>query len=338
MAYETQCSNCRYTLYLADLDDDRQGQVYTFCCPQCQFLYGRVYGTVTAFTSTLEIVETKQHTPTYRRRYGLRLRLPSGHLQIFEFVLSGKTEKSLFMSGDRGSVVFTTKDQHLLDLVSVTNHTLERTLLLTEPGQKAQVLGWNVGWAVAAFTLITSLVCWIAVPDLAKPLILSAVPLAVGAGWAVTQHRKPKVQGKKMTERLLQEQHYQAQICRYHGTLNELKLELASTRKTLERFQVLRRRMHKNIEIYESRLPTVDKAIKLLDGQGGVLEKLIQGYSQMVDVFEIELETLYLTETLPTPDNLSDRLLTIQAEMKTLEAQKEQLCMMIEPTSKLLRD
>jgi hypothetical protein len=338
MAYETKCPNCRYTLYLADLDDDRQGQVYTFCCPQCQFLYGRVYGTVTAFTSTLEAGETKQHSPIYRRRYGLGLRSPSGHLQFFEFVLSGKTEKSLFMSGDRGSVVFTTKDQHLLDLVSVTNHTLERTLLLTEPGQKAQVLGWKVGWAVAAFTLITSLVCWIAIPDLAKPLILGAVPLSIGAGFAATQQYKPRVQGKKMMERLLQEQHYQAQICRFQAKLTELELEQASTHRTMKRFQALHQRMHKNIEIYESRLPTVDKAIKLLDGQDGVLEKLIQGYSQMVDVFEIELETLYLTEALPTPDSLSDRLLTIQTEMKTLEAQKEQLRMMIEPTSKLLRD
>ena len=70
-----------------------------------------------------------------------------------------------------------------------------------------------------------------------------------------------------------------------------------------------------------------------MEKQSGLIQNLIDGYSKIVEIVEIEYDTSRVAEQLPenVAVKISDRL----EEMEALEQQKEELALMVDP-AKLL--
>jgi len=114
-----------------------------------------------------------------------------------------------------------------------------------------------------------------------------AVPTAVGAGAYVTQINESKARDKKEIARLAFEQNLLGQIHSLNHRVDELKQELASKQKTINRFKALRQKMlEAGEDIYAYRVETVSKGITVMEKQRGLTLNLINGYTHIASILE----------------------------------------------------
>jgi len=169
-----------------------------------------------------------------------------------------------------------------------------------------------------------------------KLAVTIAVPAAVGAGVYVTRLSESKTRDKQEIARLASEQSLLGQIHSLNHRVDELKQELASKQKTINRFKALRQKMHEAGEdIYAYRMETVSKGINVMEKQRGLTLNLIDGYTHVASILEIEFQTSRLAAELP--EDVSEQILDRMEELKAIEDKREELALLVD-SARLLRE
>jgi hypothetical protein len=325
---EIHCPLCRKALYLPASDKIWE-ESNSFCCSHCQTPYRQTLGTLTALSSHLEQISSRSQHPKFIRCFRLRLQTKS-EIKEFQFSAPQSLDPEFAIADDSLSLIHTQYPNKLGELVCILNHTLERTFCLPGVHQAAKLWGLKV----AGVVLTLSAVFAITAGGFRNILLISALSLSAASGMVAYHQSKPKLRSKTQLAQLLQEQDYLEKIYRVQLKLDALDSELDANAVTLKRFAELRRKMLRNREIYDSKLPTVERAERLLHEQKALLERLIGGYTQLIDIIEIERETLALTELLP--DNLDAQILQRMRELELLEEKKMELTAAIAVPKELL--
>lgn len=88
-------------------------------------------------------------------------------------------------------------------------------------------------------------------------------------------------------------------------------------------------------DVYAYQVATIASGIKIMIQQIDLTQSLIDEYSQLVKLIEIEHETSRLTQRLPS--EFTNQILTRIEELKLVEAQKQSMQLLVEQ-KKLLGD
>jgi len=88
-------------------------------------------------------------------------------------------------------------------------------------------------------------------------------------------------------------------------------------------------------DIYAYRMETISKGITVMEKQRGLTLNLINGYTQVASILEIEFQTSRLAEELP--EDVSEQILGQMEELKAIEDKREELALLVD-SARLLRE
>jgi len=332
MTIQLKCPSCRQPLYFPQVEASDEDQLEAICSG-CNYKYILVSAQVLGFASEVETIPANKYKkkPSHRRIYELRLLTISRELKALRLETPGLEERISALPKDKMLLLYTIRGKALDELVWIENHTTGKSCLLQKPGAKARSAGVTTGIA----TLFAGGVLAMLVHLPGKLAVAIAAPAAVGAGVYVTQLNESKARDKKEIARLASEQNLLGQIHSLNHRVDELKQELASKQKTMNRFKALRQKMlEAGEDIYAYRVETVSKGITVMESQRGLTLNLIDGYTQVAAILEIEFQTSRLAEELP--EDASEQILGRMEELKAIEDKREELSLLVD-SARLLR-
>lgn len=328
MTFQLECPACRHLLYFPGFDECDEDFLESICT-NCKYKYALIHTDVSSFTSSVEVLQTNKHRKQaeYRRIYQLRLLKADKTIQSLRFSTPGKEEKLSALPGDELLLLYVMRGQALAELISVKNYTTGMTCLLLAPGAKARKAGFRTGIATLVGGVL--LAAFVNIP-INKIFLATVLPPAVGVGVYTTRLKDPRTRERKELARLGSEQRLLLQKFELEQRTQDLRQDLESNWRMIDRLKNLRRKMQNaEEELYANRIETVSKGIKLLEKQLDLTQSLITGYTQVIDVMAIEYETSRLAEQLP--EDIDAKILGKLDELKNLESEKEQLSLLINP-------
>lgn len=83
--------------------------------------------------------------------------------------------------------------------------------------------------------------------------------------------------------------------------------------------------------MYARRITTVASGINVIEDQLDLVQNLLDGYTQLLKIIEIEYETSRLAEKLPS--NFTSQVLTRLEELKAVEEKKQELSLRVDRTN-----
>jgi len=258
MTTQLKCPSCRQPLYFPEVEARDEDQLEAICSG-CNYKYILVSAQVLGFASEVEPSPANKYKkkPSHRRIYELRLLTISRELKALRLETPGSEERICALPRDKMLLLYTIQGKALDELVWIENHTTGKSCLLQRPDAKARSTGVTAGIA----TLFASGILAMLVHLPGRVSVAVAVPASVGTGVYVTQLSESKARDKREIARLASEQNLLGQIHSLNHRVDELKQELASKQKTINRFKALRQKMHEAGEdIYAYRVETVSKA------------------------------------------------------------------------------
>ncbi len=153
---------------------------------------------------------------------------------------------------------------------------------------------------------------------------------AVGAGVYVSKRSSLKVRSSPELLRLTSEQQLLAQKHDLEQKLAQLTQDFKANSSLVNRLEALQQKMiGADADLYTRRIATVASGIEVIEEQIGLVQNLVDGYSQLLKVIDIEYETSKLAEKLPL--DFTSQVLARLEELKLIEAQKEELALRIDP-------
>jgi hypothetical protein len=292
-------------------------------CANCRYKFEVVRGRVVG-RSTQEITvqqQTTKQSGDYRRAYEFRVERDGGGLEVLEFTVPGKDDWIRVRHGDTAAIVHTMRGTAREELLAIRNYTNGNNYILSHPGaasQKAATL-----WAcVAAFIAV------IIVFQLHLPMKI-AVAIPVGA-LVVTRlvlrkrlapiHEITPEHAAELanTQSLLQQKtQLQAQLARVTGEYSQrtaLRGRLAALR---DKMRVV------GLAAYDSRIASIESALKTIDSQSALDRQLIEGYDRAIKILEIEYESGSIAGSLP--EDVSAVVVQRQDELRAIEEHQAEL-------------
>lgn len=82
-------------------------------------------------------------------------------------------------------------------------------------------------------------------------------------------------------------------------------------------------------DLYACQLVTVTKGINIIQEQISFSQDVINGYSQLIKIIEIEFETSQLVEQLP--EDISEKILRRLEELMVIQTKREELSLLFDP-------
>lgn len=295
----------------------------------CQYKYALVETEVTSFASQVETSHNNHHSKqaSYNRSYQFRLKQVNGATKAIQFSTPGHAEKISALPGDLLLLLYTMRGKALNDLVRVENLSTSKSLLLLNPNIKALSRSFGAGVATLFVSFVVAGVLNISTNQL---FLAATVPGAVGAGVYVGKRSSLKVRSSPERIRLTSEQQLLAQKYDLEQKLLGLTQERKANQKIIQRLNALRHKMSDaDADMYARRIATVTSGINVIEDQLELIKNLVDGYSQLLKIIDIEYETSRLAEKLPL--DLTSQVLARLEELKLIEEKKQELSLRVDP-------
>lgn len=333
MPYRINCPGCRQLLYLPNYDEDS----LEIACPKCRHKYEVIVLEVIAFSSSIEPVSpsSPQYSPSFRRVYDLRGITPIDTLKTLQFSTSRTEERFSALRGDGVILLYPVRQcKSRGNLALIHNATTAQSHHFYFPGWTAiargiesAVLTFGAGILLAAIASFpTTRLFWVV-----------TVPSSLGVGVYVTKRQSLKRSDNEEYRRLVAEQQLLSKQHDLTQRCSQLDQEVITNQRLIRRLQDLQDKMRCAGEsLYTHRIETTTRAIAILEQQIGLAEKLIDGYSQIAKLLEIEIEVFQITEQIPVGD--SNEFFRQLDELKTIETQKEEMAILVDPQRLLNED
>ncbi len=199
------------------------------------------------------------------------------------------------------------------------------------PATKARAKARSMGFATAALILVGSTLLADLLQIPANQLFwATAIPSSIGVGVYVSKRSSLKVSDHAELERLLEQQKMLAQQHEREQRRTSLIQELQVNHNLIQRLTKLQSKMMGvGEDVYSTRIVTITKGINILEEQLKLLQSLIDGYSQLIKIIDIEFETNQLVEQLP--QDVTEKVLRRLEELKAIQAKKEELSLLVNP-------
>lgn len=335
MTEEIKCPACRQPLYIPDSSLCNEEQV-TVICGSCHYQYIVSYATTRFFSS--ELINLPQNkffrNNKQKKIYNLEVSLKSKIQKSFQFASFDLKKDFSATEEDLLLLLFTVRNQNNLDLVWLKNLTQNSDYQVFFPRRQQLFKGATTTsitiMAGSSLALIDSLY-----PVIANHFILlGTIPLAIatGAYSSIRYRRKYQELAATNLNRLTSEQNVLAKLKTLTARLKQLNQNKNSEALLLNRLNLLQAKMNQtDANLYRDRLTTINRGISALEQQLNISQNLIDGYSQLVNIWEIEYETSQLAEQLPGQEKVEAQVLPRLEELQALEQQKEELSLLIQP-------
>jgi len=254
----------------------------------------------------------------FRRTYEFRITTPGRELKLLTFSTPGLDDPVPVRAGDRIAVLYSGTTGHLDKLMAIQNYSLGRTFLPPSAISSAGYL-WKVRGGMTAALGISALIGGVDLGLVAAGAIAVSVLSRLSPGAKLSA---PALRGDRPDEvRLMAELKLVQQKADLTQHVEVLRQEIQDHRELIKRFQALRSKMMAyNPTLYGSRVGRVERATQLLRQRIEHTQKLMEEYSQTIQMLEIELETASLADRLPDADDFTCRVLERVEELRAIEA------------------
>ena len=329
MTYQLDCPACRQKLYFPSFSDSYE-HLLDGICRKCSYKYTLEQGKVVLSNSTVEALPSNTYgnksTVRYKRTYQVRLLSANETVKSLEFSTPGQQDHLAALPGDKLLLLYTMRETKQEDLAWIKNQTTTQGYLLQKPGAKARSMGTKAGFMVfAASTIIATI---LHIPLFDKVFLATATPSAIGVTVYVTKRKSSKVRDRSELLRLSSEQQLLVQKFEFEQKSEVLHLESEDDLRLINRLKSLREKMlNTNIELYTTRIAVVSNGINVLENNLLLTQSLITGYEHICNMLTIDYETYSLAKQLP--DDITAKILNQLEELKTIEAQKETMSLLI---------
>jgi DNA-directed RNA polymerase subunit RPC12/RpoP len=346
MSHSIKCFACKTRIYLP-LSEQIQQLNIKVICPHCNYQYLASYYVNEQCQSKLISTEKskgKHKSKTICQRvYNLRVKSERDRSKFFEFSSEGEIEKFSALPNDRLLIIEAVERDWLrqrrkLDcqpkLIWISNLTTENSYQIFFPRGQALAKGWRATW----ITLIATSVTFGAVSLTHSSLpivsiIYAVIPISFGVGIGVNRLHTSKYKQLAQNEisRLRSEQQYLKQLNLLKERFEKLQSESIKEHNIIERLIDLKEKMIKvNSEVYQSKIGLIERGINALDRKLKVSESLLEGYNQLLTMYQIEYDSSVLTEAFPDLRNSEHSLLDKLKELESLEEEKEELSIVLQ--------
>ena len=331
MIYQLDCPACRQMLYFPSSIDSYQ-DLLEGICTKCRYKYTLEQGEVVLFSSALEVLHSNSYgnktTVKYKRTYQIRLLSANKTVKSLEFFTQGQQEQLAALPGDKLLLLYTMRETKQEDLTWIKNQTTTQGYLLQKPGAKARSMGTKAGFMVfAASTIIATI---LHIPLLDKVFLATATPSAIGVGVYITKRKSNKVSDLSELARLSSEQQLLVQKFEFEQKSEVLHQESENDLRLINRLKSLREKMlNTDEQLYTERIAVVSNGINVLENNLLLTQSLITGYEHICNMLTIDYETSSLAKQFP--DDITAKILSQLEELKTIEAQKETMSLLVNP-------
>jgi hypothetical protein len=337
MTEEIKCPACRQPLYLPNSLICNEDRVIVIC-RSCHYQYAVSYAIAQACSSELiTLAQTKLFNKTKQQRlYKLKVYFKSQLQKKVQFTSFDLSEKFTATEGDLLLLLYTIKKKNNLDLIWLKNLNQNCDCQLFFPRRQQLIQGTTTTSLTilggSTLALIDSLY-----PIIADHfIVLGTIPLAITTGFysSIKYRRKYQELTANNIARLTSEQNILAKLKTLTARLKQLNQNKIAEEHLLNRFKLLQAKMNQtDPNLYRDRLTTIHRGISALEQQLNISQNLINGYSQLINIWEIEYETSQLAEQLPGQEKVEAQVLPRLEELQALEQQKEELSLLIQPAA-----
>jgi len=338
MTLQIPCPACRHSVYFPNFEECDEDFLESIC-PRCDYRYALLHTEVASFNSHLESWYRSKYNkqPEYRRVYQLRLYdagkpYKDNTLKALDFSTLGQEEKISAVAGDKLLLLHLMQGNVLKDLLWLENSSTGKSHLLRKPGTRAKSLAFNM----SKFALAITVPLCILNPTTNRLLLAAAAPTVAGIGTYATMRQRLKERDRQELCRLASEQQLLLKKHDIEQHTIALQQELNTHKKLIRRLNELRHKMlDTQPEIYDRQIEIATKGINQIAQQIELLEKLLDGYNQIIKMISIEYETSRIAQVLP--ENVSEKILRQLEELKAIELKKQEMAAQVDP-QKLLRE
>ncbi|MCU0535175.1 MAG: hypothetical protein MUD14_14905 [Hydrococcus sp. Prado102] len=331
MNCKINCPACRGRLYLPFRQNDDE-DVQDIICSRCLGRYAVTYLEIINSTFDLETLSSShpERATQYRRVYRVRAFNSKREIEFLEFSLPSSAHSFSLSSGDELILLNTIQDNAIDKLIWLKNHTTGESYQFFSPSSQAKIIGLKAGMFVMGVSLLLAYL----LPLSPKQLLAIALPTSAGVGVCVAQRqsRQGKERNARVATRLKAEQMLLKNLDSVNERLQQHQQNFIAERRTRDRLRQLHEKMSQtDTAQFESRLLVLDRGIAVLKEQLALNQNLIDGYSQVKNLLEIEYETSRLAEQLPNAEDFGAKIFARLEELNALERQKEALALDREP-------
>jgi hypothetical protein len=331
MTYQLDCPACRQKLCFPDSSDSYEYPQEGICI-KCRYKYTLEQSKVVVFNSTVETMPSNTYgnksTVRYKRTYQVRLLSANKTVKSLEFSTPGQQEQLAALPGDELLLLYTMRGTKQKDLAWIKNQTTTQGYLLQNPRALARSMGTKAGFMVfAASTIIATI---LHIPLFDNVFLATVTPSAIGVAVYVTKRKNYKVSDRSELARLSSEQQLLVQKFEFEQKSEVLRQEIEDESRVIDRLKNLQEKMlNTDEQLYTERIAIVSNGIKVLENNLLLAQSLITGYEHICNMLTIDYETSSLAKQLP--DDITAKILSQLEELKTIEAQKETMSLLINP-------
>jgi hypothetical protein len=292
-------------------------------CGNCRFKFEARRGIVTGFhTERITVRErTHEHSASYRRTFLIRLELPSGRVEEIGHESAHDDDIMHLQRGDRIAVIYTMRRERREELVTVVNYTTGAQVTIARPGSK------SAGWSMMG-GLFVAVVGAIVIAPIGLPMwvMLGAGGAAgIGAFMGLRSWLRP-------VHEIAADERHELEV---EQSLLEHKSQLDTARERVRgdrggraalraRLVALQEKMRAvNLPAYVPRIEAIGSALRTLDEQIALDDRLLAEYDRTIKIVEIEHETA--SAGMAMSDDVSAVLLAQREELRTIEETQAEL-------------
>lgn len=326
------CPACNRSLGRFDLEGKLRAS-----CHLCQTSYEAIYGKLSTWSARREpLLYFGDRLPSlHRHRYDCRIATPGRDLKRLHFTTPDAIERVPLRSGDRVSILYSTRGHGMEKLMAIHNHSLGRVYQPPAPVPSRRYLLQTRG-SVSTAVLLGALFGGI---DLGL-ISLGAIALLLHSRLTHAAHLEStalRVDNDREM-RLLNELRLVNQKAELDQRIRELQQESQDHRALIKRLNALRTKMLSfNASLYAARVGSLESAIRLLKQRLVHNQHLVDEYVQMIRMIELELEASSLAEQLPDAEDFTAHIFSRLDELHVIEAQNQQLRFQLEANAEVKR-
>jgi len=311
------CPNCG-----KPLGEIPSSGVLVAMCAHCRFKFEARRGVVLGFhTERITVREpTHEHGGSYRRTFLVRLELPGGRIDEIGHE-SADDDLLQLQRGDRIAVIYSMRRDRREELVTVVNYTTGSQSTIARPGSKSagrsMMGGLFVGVVAAIVIAPMGLPIWV---------LLGAVGAAgIGTFMSLRSWLRPvheiaadERQELEAGQSLLE---HKSQL---EGARDRVRGERGERATLRARLVALQQKMHAvNLPAYAPRIEAISSALRTLDEQIALDDRLLAEYERTIKIVEIEHETA--SAGMAMSDDVSAVLLRQRDELRGIEETQAEL-------------
>ena len=327
------CPSCRKPLFLHELNNLCQAGPEAILCSNCRYKFALVVGRVVwVSVEVMQKSEGNKGTQTFERVYDFRLEMENGRMEQIKFPTSERVPELQIVPQDRLLLLYTWNAKTLSNLIQVDNITTGRRLSLNSPDKSAMNSGFIMGGligllgiGVVGYELLSP-----------KQALYVFAPSALTAGVVAYRRSRPQEKDPQIAQRLLADQKFLARRHELEQEIVKLESEKSGNGNLVDQLTSLQAKMKRHLDIYRDRVETCAKAIDVLEQQNSLLDQLLAGYQQVLDMVDIEFSTHQITDQLP--QDIDSQILKRINALQELEEQKTNLAVAINPRQLLQMD